>query len=833
MALTFDQTFYLNANQDVLTAVLNGVFSSAEEHFNLVGFKELRDPSASFDTSYYLTQNPDVLAAGINPFTHFVSIGAGEQRAPTAALASAGAGGFDEATYLAANADVQTAIDAGAFKNGYEHWILNGQFEGRAAQTDGGVALTGASTTSTEGSTFALTTGLDSLTGTDNDDTFVGSNTPATVSAADSLDGGAGTDLLQLFGTTTLPQVTNIEKFYLNAPGGDFSIASIAGATELEVDSENLAAARTYTLAAGQVLVLDSVTDTGNTGNDLEVAAASSVTSQSITLDGVGNTSTANQEVDIDINGTGVAALTLTGANNASNVDIVNTGGALTTLNIAGDQKITITQEALPTTVTTVNASSSTGGTDLLIGNANVKITGGSGADRFEFAAANFTSDDTVDGGSGTDTIALADTTVTTAGAAALITALKATTNVETLELVGSGDVALSVNAANVSTINSFTFSGNGTAIDQGTEGTDAAGNEVAITVAGIQDGDSVTIGVDVTGEAGGADANNSGGNTGAAAVVLTPNLDGGSDSVTINLTGGVDIAGGAGAAPGGSGNVAGTAGGNAITATSFETVTISSTGTTANSLTGGAAGAPSGSGAAASAGAGIAVNTNGTINVTGSADMNLGTIVGTNATVNASSFTGKLTVVSEGGNNTITGGSGNDTISLNGGTDTITLGGGNDSLIWLDTTNDTTNDAGTAIISDFTSGSDTLTFDVSGLGTLNGGASNPVSAANYFEGAITSATAATAYSVMIISDQGYATFDAFETALSAQMTDTGDALVGFFNTTEGRFELYVDSNLSTDNDIASADLLGAFTNVTAVSGVAAAFANSDFIFTA
>lgn len=52
------------------------------------GFREGRDPSASFDTSFYLESNPDVLAAGMNPLDHYNFFGRSEGRLPTADTSS-------------------------------------------------------------------------------------------------------------------------------------------------------------------------------------------------------------------------------------------------------------------------------------------------------------------------------------------------------------------------------------------------------------------------------------------------------------------------------------------------------------------------------------------------------------------------------------------------------------------------------------------------------------------------------------------------------------------------------------------------------------------------
>ena len=102
----FDANFYLTNNADVVVAISQGFFTSAEQHFNLFGGKELRNPNATFDMNFYAINNADVLAAVgrgdiANVFVHFQSFGETENRAPSSAYSS-----FDAQTYLDANADV-------------------------------------------------------------------------------------------------------------------------------------------------------------------------------------------------------------------------------------------------------------------------------------------------------------------------------------------------------------------------------------------------------------------------------------------------------------------------------------------------------------------------------------------------------------------------------------------------------------------------------------------------------------------------------------------------------------------------------------------------------
>ena len=111
----FDVAYYLEHNRDVAAAGVD-----PETHFTSVGWKEGRNPDAFFDVRYYLNQNPDVAAAGIDPLVHYETAGWKEGRDPSAA--------FSTRAYLQANPDVAAArIDP------LMHYLHNGALEGRLA----------------------------------------------------------------------------------------------------------------------------------------------------------------------------------------------------------------------------------------------------------------------------------------------------------------------------------------------------------------------------------------------------------------------------------------------------------------------------------------------------------------------------------------------------------------------------------------------------------------------------------------------------------------------------------------------------------------------------
>ncbi|MCL1471938.1 VWD domain-containing protein [Argonema antarcticum] len=130
--LLFDSRYYSNQNPDVRSAVSNGLFHNAFEHFVKFGLNEGREPSATF-AGDYLTNNPDVAAAvntGIfhSGFEHFIKAGLAEGRQPDSILGSLAS---LEVFYRSENPDVVQAIQQEILSSGLEHLIRFGMFEER------------------------------------------------------------------------------------------------------------------------------------------------------------------------------------------------------------------------------------------------------------------------------------------------------------------------------------------------------------------------------------------------------------------------------------------------------------------------------------------------------------------------------------------------------------------------------------------------------------------------------------------------------------------------------------------------------------------------------
>ncbi len=115
-AALFDAAYYVARNPDVPANHFDPL-----THYETLGWREDRNPSAFFDTAYYLNRYPDVAASGVDPLLHYATIGWIEGRDPSPL--------FSTSAYLTANADVR---DSGI--NPLQHYIQTGRDQGRAIE---------------------------------------------------------------------------------------------------------------------------------------------------------------------------------------------------------------------------------------------------------------------------------------------------------------------------------------------------------------------------------------------------------------------------------------------------------------------------------------------------------------------------------------------------------------------------------------------------------------------------------------------------------------------------------------------------------------------------
>jgi len=723
------------------------------------------------------------------------------------------------------------------------------------------VAYTGAADAasgSVVNQTFTLTTGVDNVVGGAGNDTIVADNTGTTkqLTVADAINGGAGNDTLKVYlasGDTalTFPTLTSIETLYVNG-GGLTAITAPTGTTALSIDGtigvagSATSGANTYTLAGQSLTLANSAANTTNANQAVALTttvASTTDTTETITVSKYANTSHtgANATVytdtnTLDLSGTKVTSLSLTSTGSSNAFTLTNTGSKLDTLTVSGDKNSTIT-EAI-STLKTVTASALTGNLSLDTSggtaNAAFAFTGGAGADKLTLAAGALVSTQALDGGAGTDTLVLKDTAVSSS-----TTALNAAINkVANFEVLGFAGTAIAVDMSKVTAFTQFSteVAITGTAGATGAPGT--AGSAAA-AFTGESNSQTIIFNTAETGGVGGAGqaAGNAGG-AGGAAVTVAPNLDNGSNVVTVTMSG-ITLTGGAGGVGNGAGNSGN--GGAALDLTSFESVNITSNtnaaGTsTSNALTAGAGGAASGGGGAAgTAGAGLLVGANATLTISGAAALNLGAVVSNpgqstsnNLTLNAGNLTGNLTVVTAGGNDAITGGSGVNNITLGGGVDTVDISKSTakaDTLVFASATG--TPKSGVAVTG-FTNALNTGdTLDVvgtasvttSGTATVNTGLANAVTAT--------------------INAKGVASFSAVGS--SAALGDYVDAVFAAINAATNKVATFVygsDTYVVEDNGTAGAfnsgtDLVVKLVGVSGVAGLSTTASAADTILVA
>ncbi|WP_292040141.1 hypothetical protein [Massilia sp. UBA6681] len=260
------------------------------------------------------------------------------------------------------------------------------------------------------GQTYVVGTGVETLVGTSANDTFNARNvdangdSKATLNAFDSIDGGAGTDTLNVYTSaginTSLPasaSVKNVEIINLyNTAGAEFGGADGVAAGQF------VGATQIWQIgSATKVTGLAASTTAGFRGLTLEsgsVTTASGAASANIALEAVKGAATTNVvgltttgTSTVNVSGTIAQTTTGTGSTPASlalGVTAVKDAQTVT-VNSAVATTLTIndTASALTKKVTTVNAAGSAGAITF-VGDTDVNsITTGAGADTVTLAA--------------------------------------------------------------------------------------------------------------------------------------------------------------------------------------------------------------------------------------------------------------------------------------------------------------------------------------------------------------------------------------------------------------------------------------------------------------
>jgi len=283
-------------------------------------------------------------------------------------------------------------------------------------------------TTTPTAITAQFTTAIDALVGGGAADTFIGDSN--VVTAADSADGGAGSDTLKMYSSAVLPNMTSIENLEIHnvSPGSlDLSGTTLSQVTSLLVDGFTVAG-QSMTIKAGDTIALTDVT---GAGADFIVTAAAGVTSATVSVDGSGDATAG--AIDLQFNGAGFATLNIDSSGTASRIDI-DTVAATTTVDIDAAGALVIENIEV---AKTIDASGSTASVEInAVAATDATVTLGSGDDILDMGTG-ISAKDVLDGGAGTDTLSLTDAGA--AGSAASIS------NFEILELNGAASQTVDI----------------------------------------------------------------------------------------------------------------------------------------------------------------------------------------------------------------------------------------------------------------------------------------------------------------------------------------------------------------------------------------------------
>lgn len=311
------------------------------------------------------------------------------------------------------------------------------------------------------GTTQVLTAAIDNLTGTDNNDIFIGDTT--TTNPGDTIDGGNGDgDTLNLFGTGTgalgLPQLKSVENISIKAAAdkASFDVSGNADVKMIELKESGVGGAKdstTVTVTTGQKVKLTDLE-----GGDTTNIAGNTPTELNVEADPLGESGKPHK---VDFKGTALTKVNLTSSGTGTNyIEVMNGGGKLDTLVVDGKAKAVLNHSL--GTIKTIDASATTGGVTVTDTGAGSDLTfmGGMGDDRIDVGGKFDKNDKFSDGKAGKDTLAV--DALSTLDAADTVAA----DGFEVLAITGAGTGTLDVSktgagAANVGTnFNEFDFEG-------------------------------------------------------------------------------------------------------------------------------------------------------------------------------------------------------------------------------------------------------------------------------------------------------------------------------------------------------------------------------------
>ena len=333
------ETEWVGKDADFLEAVLVNVYGlTPEDHYSQYGYAEGLAPNACFNAAEYsLAKATQLFNAGLymtiedaqadyeakwpgDDYQHYLQYGSAEGVNPSNA--------FDESSYyetklaaLQADADPATADEwadktvddvqaafTAAGLTALGHYIAYGQDEGIAVTPVPADEQVNTSDLGVVGETFILTTGLDNVVGTANDDTVLAlvDGDDDTLSLGDTIDAGQGNDTLKIiaedeFSLSSLT-LSNIEVLDIT------TAADVIGLPNIDLDDN----------------AFDTVLVTAKHNIDLDNVVASSVMDIDVKL---------GADVDVDFS----VDTTSTTANIAANITSSIDGGSNSTIDLEYD----------------------------------------------------------------------------------------------------------------------------------------------------------------------------------------------------------------------------------------------------------------------------------------------------------------------------------------------------------------------------------------------------------------------------------------------------------------------------------------------------------------
>ncbi len=397
----------------------------------------------------------DLIAAASNPVSGNETQGAADALALSNKVAAAEAFTADveasTSAILAYQPETSTPwVTGAAFESGKTYLAGITTTAHTASGIDSAVSTMIAANT-TSGSTAAsstakFTTSQDVLSGGNGNDIFNGvviaqAGTGTTISPGDTVDGGSGTDTVNISfsgahsGAYTLEAVDldKVEKVLVSNYETSGNGTTVSGSLfDSSLTTVGLSSSASTGVTTFSNLMQQVTAEMRNGAADLTLSYETAVLKgtadvQALTVQGLtAGTFTANGAETITI-ATELTKSTLT--------DVAGTG--LKTIKVTGDQALTVSTAL---TEKTIDASGNSGGVTVTLGTADQTVTGGSGDDVIDGVGV-VTLADTIDGGAGTDTLKL-EVGASTIDGTALTGEISKVSNIEKIEIESTNDSA-------------------------------------------------------------------------------------------------------------------------------------------------------------------------------------------------------------------------------------------------------------------------------------------------------------------------------------------------------------------------------------------------------